>query len=80
MIQGCGWDKCDKTLKLQITYPASSTRQNWTEIMRMIDSLQMTSTNKLATPSDWVPGEKDTVILPSLCNVSQGIDIIKIFE
>ncbi len=39
-------------------------RRNWTEIMRVIVSLQMTSTKKLATPSDWVPGEK-AVILPS---------------
>ncbi len=68
----------DKTLKLQITYPASTGR-NWTEIMRVIDSLQMTSTKKLATPSGWVLGER-AVILPSVSNVSEGTDMLKIFE
>ncbi len=70
----------DKTLKLQITYPASTGR-NWTEVMRVIDSLQMTSNKKLATPSDWVPGE-NAVILPSVSNVSQGTDrhMMKIFN
>ncbi len=47
--------------------------------MRVIDSLQMASTKKHATPSDWVPGEK-AVILPSLSNVSQGTNMMKIFE
>ncbi len=60
----------DKALKLKITYPASTGR-NWTEVMRVIDSLQMTYNKQLATPSDWVPGEK-AVILPSVNNVSQG--------
>ncbi len=68
----------DKTLKLQITYPASTGR-NWTEILRVLDSLQMTSNNKLGTPSGWVPGRK-AIILPTVSNVSQGTDKLKIFE
>ncbi len=50
-----------KTLKLHIAYPASTGR-NWMEIMRMIDSWQMTSTKKLVRPSDWVPGERGCYI------------------
>lgn len=54
----------DKTIKLMITYPMSTGR-NFKEILRVIDSLQLTATYKVATPADWHQGE-DVIILPSL--------------
>jgi alkyl hydroperoxide reductase subunit AhpC len=54
----------DKTVKLSLTYPASTGR-NFTEILRVIDSLQLTSKHKVATPVDWKHGE-DVIIVPSL--------------
>ena len=54
----------DKTIKLTLTYPASTGR-NFTEILRVIDSLQLTSNHKVATPVDWKHGE-DVIIVPSL--------------
>ena len=54
----------DKKVKLTITYPPSTGR-NFTEILRVIDSLQLTAYHSVATPSDWVQGE-DVVILPSV--------------
>ncbi|HLT31099.1 MAG TPA: peroxiredoxin [Myxococcaceae bacterium] len=54
----------DKTVKLTLTYPASTGR-NFTEILRVIDSLQLTSQHKVATPVDWKHGE-DVIIVPSL--------------
>ncbi len=54
----------DKKIKLMLTYPASTGR-NFNEILRVIDSLQLTAYNKVATPADWVKG-KDTVVLPSV--------------
>ena len=54
----------DKKVRLIITYPASSGR-NFDEILRVIDSLQLTDQHKVATPADWQPGE-DVVIVPSL--------------
>lgn len=56
----------DKKIKLMITYPASTGR-NFVEILRVIDSLQLTADYKVATPADWKPGE-DCVILPSIKN------------
>lgn len=56
----------DKKIKLMITYPASTGR-NFNEILRVIDSLQLTTYQKLATPVNWQPGE-DCVILPSISN------------
>lgn len=46
----------DKTLKLQLLYPASSGR-NFGEVLRAIDSLQMTAVHKVATPANWMPGK-----------------------
>ena len=46
----------DKTIKLMITYPASTGR-NFPELLRVIDSLQLTAYHKVATPADWKPGE-----------------------
>ncbi|MBC7191514.1 peroxiredoxin [Marinobacter sp.] len=54
----------DKRVRLIITYPASTGR-NFNEILRVIDSLQMTDEHKVATPGNWESGE-DVVIVPSL--------------
>jgi alkyl hydroperoxide reductase subunit AhpC len=54
----------NKKLRLSITYPASTGR-NFQEILRVIDSLQLTDHYSVATPVDWKQGE-DCVIVPSL--------------
>ncbi len=54
----------DKSVKLMITYPASTGR-NFDEILRVIDSLQLTAKYKLATPADWRPGQ-DVIISTSV--------------
>ncbi|CAM5553303.1 MULTISPECIES: peroxiredoxin [Sphingomonadales] len=54
----------DKKLKLTLTYPASTGR-NFEEILRVIDSLQLTANHSVATPADWKSGE-DVIIVPSL--------------
>ncbi len=54
----------DKKLKLSITYPASTGR-NFDEILRTIDSLQLTAKHSVATPVNWRQGE-DVIIVPSL--------------
>jgi hypothetical protein len=46
----------DKKIKLTLTYPASTGR-NFAEILRVIDSLQLTAKHKLATPANWEPGQ-----------------------
>ncbi|WP_299213294.1 peroxiredoxin [uncultured Aquimarina sp.] len=56
----------DKTIKLTITYPASTGR-NFDELLRVIDSLQLTAYHKVATPANWNQGE-DCVISPSVSN------------
>ncbi len=56
----------DKTIKLTITYPASTGR-NFEELLRVIDSLQLTAYKKVATPANWKSGE-DVVISPSVSN------------
>jgi len=56
----------DKKIKLTLTYPASTGR-NFNEILRVIDSLQLTAYNRVATPVNWEQGE-DCVILPSISN------------
>lgn len=56
----------DKTIKLMITYPASTGR-NFAELLRVIDSLQLTANHKVATPANWKEGE-DVVISPSISN------------
>ena len=50
----------DKKIKLSLTYPASTGR-NFDEILRVIDSLQLTAKHKVATPSDWKQGD-DVII------------------
>ena len=54
----------NKKIRLTITYPASTGR-NFHEILRVIDSLQLTDNYKVATPANWVDGD-DVVIVPSL--------------
>lgn len=56
----------DKKIKLMITYPASTGR-NFDEIIRVIDSLQLTANYSVATPANWNDGE-DVVISPSVSN------------
>ena len=53
-----------KKIRLIITYPASTGR-NFDEILRVIDSLQLTDNHSVATPVDWKDGD-DVVIVPSL--------------
>jgi alkyl hydroperoxide reductase subunit AhpC len=54
----------DKRVKLTLTYPPSTGR-NFQEILRVVDSLQLTAYHKVATPADWKHGE-DVVVLPSV--------------
>src|SRR5437764_2634265 len=54
----------DKKVKLMITYPASTGR-NFAEILRVIDSLQLTANYSVATPANWKDGD-DVIIVPSL--------------
>lgn len=53
-----------KKIRLTLAYPASTGR-NFVELLRVIDSLQLTSNYKVATPVDWKDGE-DTIILPAI--------------
>jgi len=54
----------DKKIKLTLTYPASTGR-NFQEILRVIDSLQLTSSYSVATPANWNYGE-DCIVVPAL--------------
>ena len=54
----------DNKVKLTLTYPASTGR-NFDEILRVIDSLQLTAKHKVATPVDWKDGE-DVIIVPAV--------------
>lgn len=54
----------DKTIKAIIGYPMSTGR-NFVEVLRLIDSLQMTAEHAVATPADWRQGE-DVIILPAI--------------
>ncbi len=64
----------DKTVKLMITYPASTGR-NFYEILRVVDSLQLTANHSVATPADWKDGE-DVIVVPAISTE----DAIKKFE
>src|SRR5690606_20937251 len=54
----------DKKIKLTITYHASTGR-NFQEILRVIDSLQLTANHQVATPADWQAGD-DCIIVPAV--------------
>ncbi len=54
----------DKTVKLILTYPASTGR-NFYELLRVVDSLQLTAYHKVATPANWNNGE-DVVVSPAI--------------
>ncbi|WP_350287554.1 peroxiredoxin [uncultured Croceitalea sp.] len=71
----------DKTIKLILTYPASTGR-NFYELLRVIDSLQLTAYHKVATPANWKNGE-DVVVSPAIPTAeaktlfTKGVDEIK---
>lgn len=56
----------DKRVKLTLTYPASTGR-NFDELLRVIDSLQLTADYKVATPADWKDGQ-DVIVVPALAD------------
>jgi len=60
-----------RKLRLTLTYPASTGR-NFAEILRTIDSLQLTDRHKVATPVNWEQGE-DVIIVPSLGDEAAGV-------
>lgn len=56
----------DKKIKLTLTYPASTGR-NFNELLRVIDSLQLTADYQVATPADWQDGD-DVIVTPAVTN------------
>ena len=68
----------DKKIKLTITYPASTGR-NFNEILRVIDSLQLTANYSVATPVNWQEGE-DVVIAPAISDADAEIKFPKGFK
>ncbi len=56
----------DKKVKLNLTYPMSTGR-NFDEVLRVLDSCQLTAKHKVATPVNWQPGE-DVIIIPAVSN------------
>ncbi len=56
----------DKKIKATLTYPMSTGR-NFDEILRLVDSCQLTATQKVATPVNWKQGD-DVIILPAVSN------------
>lgn len=72
----------NKKLRLSLTYPASTGR-NFDEILRVIDSLQLTDNYKVATPANWKDGD-DCVIVPSITDKAElderfpkGYEVVK---
>lgn len=68
----------DKKVKLMLTYPASTGR-NFAEILRVIDSLQLTANHQVATPANWVDGE-DCIVVPALSDEEAEAKFPKGFE
>jgi len=71
----------DKKVKLMITYPASTGR-NFNEVLRVIDSLQLTASFSVATPADWKHGEDVIVTLAvstedAMKKFDKGVNVIK---
>ena len=71
----------DKKIKLTLTYPASTGR-NFNEILRVVDSLQLTANYSVATPADWKDGE-DVIVVPAVSTedaqkkFTKGLNIVK---
>lgn len=71
----------DKNVKLMITYPASTGR-NFHEVLRVIDSLQLTANHSVATPADWKHGE-DVIVVPAVTTEDaikkfpKGVKVVK---
>lgn len=71
----------DKKVKLMISYP-TSTGRNFDEILRVIDSLQLTANYSVATPANWKNGE-DVIVIPAIstedaiARFPKGVEIIK---
>ena len=71
----------DKVVKLMITYPASTGR-NFVEVLRVIDSLQLTAGYSVATPADWKSGE-DVIVVPAVSTEDaikkfpKGVKVVK---
>jgi alkyl hydroperoxide reductase subunit AhpC len=71
----------DKKIKLTLTYPASTGR-NFVEVLRVVDSLQLTANYSVATPANWVDGEK-VIIVPSIktedaiMKFPKGVEVVK---
>jgi len=71
----------DKKVKLMITYPASTGR-NFFEVLRVIDSLQLTANYSVATPADWKDGE-DVIVVNSISTEDaekrfpKGVKVVK---
>ena len=63
-VRRCSSSSPDKKIKLTLTYPMSTGR-NFDEILRVIDSLQLTAKHKVSTPADWQQGE-DVFIIPAV--------------
>ncbi|PHN06887.1 peroxiredoxin [Flavilitoribacter nigricans] len=68
----------DKKVKLTLTYPPATGR-NFLEILRVIDSLQLTANHSVATPADWKQGE-DVVISPSVSDEDAATKFPKGFK
>jgi len=71
----------DKKVKLMITYPASTGR-NFVEVLRVIDSLQLTANYSVATPADWKEGEDVIVTLAvstedAIKKFPKGVKVVK---
>lgn len=71
----------DKKLKLSLTYPASTGR-NFLEVLRVIDSLQLTAKHSVATPADWQQGD-EVIVVPAISTeeaikkFDKGLRIVK---
>lgn len=71
----------DKLVKLIITYPASTGR-NFNEVLRVVDSLQLTANYSVATPADWNHGE-DVIVVPAVSTEDaikkfpKGVKVVK---
>lgn len=71
----------DKKVKLTLTYPASTGR-NFNEVLRVVDSLQLTAKHSVATPADWKHGER-VIVVPAISTEDaikkfpKGVEVVK---